>query len=213
MRQAGQQTALPATTVRAKQSTGESEREQLSALQAIGVLNDQSSGGSDPVLSSTRAQAPKQIEHTIHVGDVSVWTGRMWAPRSPKACVPEVYKSDASDTPTTTASATYQQAATQNVILPPGNWTIAVTGLLRAIRASSPTVNLRLVIDSVADASPSTVDVDTTIYTEISTNYKASGVRGGRAVTVTLQYKGGSGSGITTSSKAPRIFIVPGLEL
>lgn len=141
------------------------------------------------------------VENEIITFDGSVWTHAMNREMRFTAG-----KQDAADTSPITASATFQNAMTINWGLPSGTWTIEADGFLDVIRASTLRVNLRLTINGTVDSSPSTCTVDTGVYASKGTNFLLTGVPGG-TIPVVLQYKGDSGSGITTTAEAPRIIL------
>jgi len=106
------------------------------------------------------------------------------------------------DTESTTGTVVYVTAVTADVVLGAGTWTIAAVGGL-AIRHTAGSANWAVEIDGVLGTGRSLF-----VQTEMQMvdDHTATGVAGGRTVTVKVRYKGSDPG--TTSARNPWLMVV-----
>jgi hypothetical protein len=110
------------------------------------------------------------------------------------------------DVASTGSTATFQQAVSRAWTLPAvGTYDVLAMGMLQMTRSPAGAANLRLNINGVAGGTH-IVTVDTAIYTGHMQWHAATGIAGGTSVVVKAEYKGNSGTGVTTSATEPWLF-------
>ena len=180
-------------------STGQATRDLLAVLDAQGVLSDQTDYGDDGIVDARDDSAtPGSDINTLSDGVVAVWSdaANSWIPGPPfDWVVPTPLYQDASDTASTTATVTYQDAATLTFWLFPGVWTITAYVELQVIQTASST-NLRANIDGTAGTASQAI-VDTAIYTPVWAGQQLAGVSGGRNVSIKVQFKNSAAATVT----------------
>ena len=197
--------AVQAPVIDSAVSSGDALTDLLASLDSQGIVSDQSRAGSDLAADPRDdASAPGTDVNSLSDGMAQVWSdaANAWLPGGPfDVIVAEPLYQDNSDTPSTTATVTYQDACTMNLFLPPGVWTVTANGMLRAIRSSSGNVNCRVNIDGV-DGPGRTIGVTTAIYTVIYAGQKLTGVSGGRTIQIKFRFKSGTAATTTVNSPA-----------
>lgn len=112
-------------------------------------------------------------------------------------------RQDTADTASTTNTASWVQAMSKNYTLPPtGTFSVWMIGALTMTRSPAGQANLRGNINGNAGGT-SIVNPDTAIKTTHLTWHRVDGIAGGTSVPVKLEYKGNTGTGVTTSAIEP----------
>lgn len=102
------------------------------------------------------------------------------------------------DTSSTSSVVTYVTAATLDIALPVGTWTVRSFGLLGLKHSNSLGVNFLLHVDG-NDGGVKTLDCPSATYRLLSDNGQITGIAGNRTIQLKLRYKS-SDSGTTSAS-------------
>ncbi len=118
--------------------------------------------------------------------------------------MPAVY-ADTASVASTGATATFQNVITATFTLPAGGtWHVAAYATVRMTRSPAGGANLQILVNTSV-AGTSNPNPDVAIPTSHVCTAYIGPYSGGTAMTVTLQYKGSSGSGVTTTAAEPML--------
>ena len=165
-----------------------------------------------PVSSDQRAVLTTELG-ADGASDQLVWVGRdqsgafaksVLAPVPTQAYFVSNVSADASDTPTTTAISTFQQAYSQSVTLPAGTWAVYANGWLALKNSAGNSGALRIQIDGVAGGTR-TVPLNSTTFQTLMCHAANFSVSGGRTISVLMEFHGTTSG--TTSAQNPALWI------
>ena len=113
-------------------------------------------------------------------------------------------RADAATTASTVNTSTYVDAYSADFTLPPGTFNVQAAVSLAMKRSPAGQAHMRVLIDGAAGAVR-TVNGDAAVWTTHNHSGAQGNIAGGRAITITIQYKGNTGTGVTTSAAEPLI--------
>jgi hypothetical protein len=127
------------------------------------------------------------------------------APMTTDRIVVDHVTADASDTTSTAAISTFQQAYSRSVTLPAGTWTIYATAWLMLKNSAGNNAQLRIQVDGTPGGTR-TVPTVSGSYQTAMCHCPLASVAGGRSVTVLMEFHGVTSG--TTSAANPAMLTI-----